>query len=413
MPSVSRRLFIQAGAMVTVAGAAAGQSWPALAAPYTNGGTASEQPGARGAIALLPDTQFYSRYGVKSADLFARQYPGLPNPYDCQTKWIVDHTARYNIAMTHHLGDVCDQSGEGHEDQYVVANRAMKILDDAKAPYSVVPGNHDVADGFRFYRKYFPRRRQAQSPSFREMGPSGLSNWHEFTVAGVPMMAVNVPWGSDGDDLDWAESVLNAHKTVPTIITTHQIIDISPTGTALSTQFGQAWTDDTDRELTRPWGHNGCDTRDDALARDLVEAHLKPGSRCVVVSGRLHDPYTGSTLAWRRGRHTSTTVQIDHVVALGNAWVTGAQHLPAPTRRALANDPLNLVAVDGPANEAKRDGDAATWLPPNKAYRCDYVARQIAVKTKYQLWVTPAEKTAMARVLDRCPAQTLPTGAPR
>ena len=157
------------------------------------------------------------------------------------------------------------------------------------------------------------------------------------------------------------------------------------------TQFGQAWTDDTDRELTRPWGHNGCDTRDDALARDLVEAHLKPGSRCVVVSGRLHDPYTGSTLAWRRGRHTSTTVQIDHVVALGNAWVTGAQHLPAPTRRALANDPLNLVAVDGPANEAKRDGDAATWLPPNKAYRCDYVARQIAVKTKYQLWVTPAE----------------------
>lgn len=178
-------------------------------------------------------------------------------------------------------------------------------------------------------------------------------------------------------------------------------------------RFGRAWTDDADQGLTSPWGHNGCDTRNDVLARDLVEAHLKPGSRCVVASGRLHDPYTGSTLAWRRGRHTSTTVQIDHVVALGNAWVTGAQHLPAPTRRALANDPLNLVAVDGPANEAKRDGDAATWLPPNKAYRCDYVARQIAVKTKYQLWVTPAEKTAMARVLDRCPAQTLPTGAPR
>lgn len=179
------------------------------------------------------------------------------------------------------------------------------------------------------------------------------------------------------------------------------------------TQFGQAWTDDTDRELTRPWGHNGCDTRNDALARDLVEAHLKPGSRCVVVSGRLHDPYTGSTLAWRRGRHTSTTVQIDHVVALGNAWITGAQKLSPLQRTALANDPLNLLAVDGPANEAKRDRDAATWLPPNKAYRCDYVARQIAVKTKYQLWVTPAEKTAMTRVLDRCPAQTLPVGATR
>ena len=179
------------------------------------------------------------------------------------------------------------------------------------------------------------------------------------------------------------------------------------------TQFEQAWTDDTDRELTRPWGHNGCDTRNDALARDLVEAHLKPGSRCVVVSGRLHDPYTGSTLAWRRGRHTSTTVQIDHVVALGNAWITGAQKLSPLQRTALANDPLNLLAVDGPANEAKRDRDAATWLPPNKAYRCDYVARQIAVKMKYQLWVTAAEKAAMARVLHRCPTQTLPVGATR
>ena len=239
MSSISRRLFVQAGAMVTLAGVAVQRGWPANAAPYTKDGTVDGHLGARGCIALLPDTQFYSRYGVESADLFAKQYPGLPNPYDCQTQWIVDHTADYHIAMTHHLGDVCDQSGEGHEDQYVVADRAMKILDDAKASYSVIPGNHDVADDFHYYRTWFPKDRQAHSPSFREMGPSGMSNWHEFTVAGVPMMAVNVPWGSDGADLDWAESVLNAHPTVPTIITTHQIIDISPDGTALSTSFGQ------------------------------------------------------------------------------------------------------------------------------------------------------------------------------
>ena len=225
--------------MVTLAGVAVQRGWPANAAPYTKDGTVDGHLGARGCIALLPDTQFYSRYGVESADLFAKQYPGLPNPYDCQTQWIVDHTADYHIAMTHHLGDVCDQSGEGHEDQYVVADRAMKILDDAKVSYSVIPGNHDVADDFHYYRTWFPKDRQAHSPSFREMGPSGMSNWHEFTVAGVPMMAVNVPWGSDGADLDWAESVLNAHPTVPTIITTHQIIDISPDGTALSTSFGQ------------------------------------------------------------------------------------------------------------------------------------------------------------------------------
>lgn len=239
MSSISRRLFVQAGAMVTLAGVAVQRGWPANAAPYTKDGTVDGHLGARGCIALLPDTQFYSRYGVESADLFAKQYPGLPNPYDCQTQWIVDHTADYHIAMTHHLGDVCDQSGEGHEDQYVVADRAMKILDDAKVSYSVIPGNHDVADDFHYYRTWFPKDRQAHSPSFREMGPSGMSNWHGFTVAGVRMMAVNVPWGSDGADLDWAESVLNAHPTVPTIITTHQIIDISPDGTALSTSFGQ------------------------------------------------------------------------------------------------------------------------------------------------------------------------------
>lgn len=239
MSSISRRLFVQAGAMVTLAGVAVQRGWPANAAPYTKDGTVDGRLGARGCIALLPDTQFYSRYGVESADLFAKQYPGLPNPYDCQTQWIVDHTADYHIAMTHHLGDVCDQSGEGHEDQYVVADRAMKILDDAKVSYSVIPGNHDVADDFHYYRTWFPKDRQAHSPSFREMGPSGMSNWHGFTVAGVRMMAVNVPWGSDGADLDWAESVLNAHPTVPTIITTHQIIDISPDGTALSTSFGQ------------------------------------------------------------------------------------------------------------------------------------------------------------------------------
>ncbi|MSS46251.1 metallophosphoesterase [Cutibacterium sp. WCA-380-WT-3A] len=239
MPSLSRRRLILGGAFITLTGVAAVKGWPAGAAPYTTTGSVDGRLGARGCIAVLPDTQFYSRYGVAGADLFAKQYPGLPNPYDCQTAWIVDNTEKYRIAMTHHLGDVADQSGKGHEDQYVVASRAMKIMDDARTPYSIIPGNHDVADDFTYYRAWFPPSRQKTSPSFRGMGPSGLSNWHQFDVAGVPMMAVNLPWGSDSADLDWAESVLQAHRTVPTIITTHQIIDISADGTALSTDFGQ------------------------------------------------------------------------------------------------------------------------------------------------------------------------------
>lgn len=162
------------------------------------------------------------------------------------------------------------------------------------------------------------------------------------------------------------------------------------------TQFGNGWT------VT-----NGCDTREIILHRDMENPIV--GDGCRVLSGTLYDPYTGGTVEFRRGADTSAAVQIDHVVALSNAWQTGAQQLTKEKRIALANDPLELLAVDGPANQAKGDGDAATWLPPNKLFRCQYVARQIAVKAKYGLWVTPTERDAMNRVLSSCPGQPLPT----
>ena len=167
------------------------------------------------------------------------------------------------------------------------------------------------------------------------------------------------------------------------------------------TRFGPAWTD-TDR--------NGCDQRNQVLARDMTGELIKPKTHgCVVTSGHLHDPYTGKEIAFLRGDKTSTAVQIDHVVALGDAWQTGAQQLDAPTLLQLANDPLNLLAVDGPTNQGKGDSDAASWLPPNRAYRCAYVSRQVAVKRHYRLWVTAAERTAIATVLAACPGQPLPT----
>ena len=156
------------------------------------------------------------------------------------------------------------------------------------------------------------------------------------------------------------------------------------------------------------WVKNGdCDTRNIILNRDLKNVTI--GEKCKVLSGLLHDPYTGKDIEFKRGADTSSTVQIDHVVALSNAWQTGAQYLDESTRIELANDPLELLAVDGPANQAKSDGDAATWLPSNKAFRCQYISRQIAVKLKYNLWVTSSEKDAMNRVLDKCPDERLPT----
>ena len=158
--------------------------------------------------------------------------------------------------------------------------------------------------------------------------------------------------------------------------------------------FGSGWKD-PDR--------NGCDARNDVLRRDL--SGVRSDGPCRVRSGTLRDPYTGSAIPFVRGPDTSRAVQIDHVVALSDAWQKGAQALSPEERVALANDPLGLAAVDGSANASKGDGDAATWLPPNRAFRCEYVARQVSVKAAYRLWVTPAERDAIRRVLASCPDQ--------
>ena len=138
---------------------------------------------------------------------------------------------------------------------------------------------------------------------------------------------------------------------------------------------------------------------------DLLDART---GGCVVLTGLLADPYTGETIDFARGVGTSAQVQVDHVVALSDAWQKGAQQWDAAAREAFANDPLNLLAVDGPTNTAKGDGDAATWLPPQRSVRCSYVARQVAVKAAYGAWVTAAERDAVARVLESCPDEPLP-----
>lgn len=157
---------------------------------------------------------------------------------------------------------------------------------------------------------------------------------------------------------------------------------------------------------------NGCDTRNDILNRDLQALTHRPGTGgCVVLTGMLNDAYSGDWIAFTRGTGTSSDVQIDHVVALSDAWQKGAQAWDSATLQAFGNDPLNLLAVSGRLNSQKRDGDAATWLPPNRSFRCAYVARQIAVKYTYELWVTQAEHDAMVRILSDCPDQELPVAS--
>jgi Protein of unknown function (DUF1524) len=162
-------------------------------------------------------------------------------------------------------------------------------------------------------------------------------------------------------------------------------------------RFGEPWSDDVNVEF----GHNGCNTRDDILRRDLTQLVVRPGT-CYAQSGVLIDPYTGESIAFVRGPDSSEAIQIDHVVSLSDAWYKGARDWDEQRRRDFANDPRNLLAVGAKANFDKAFRDANAWLPPNPAFRCEFVARQIAVKAAYRLWVSANEKRARAAVLDHC-----------
>jgi Domain of unknown function (DUF1994). len=162
-------------------------------------------------------------------------------------------------------------------------------------------------------------------------------------------------------------------------------------------EFGSGWS---------KW--QSCDTRQKILARDLTGITYDENN-CTVLTGKLDDPYTGKVIDFTRGASTSSAVQIDHVIALSNAWKTGASYWDRAQRVAFANDDLELIAVDGPANNQKSNADASEWLPSNVAFQCQYIARQIAVKVKYVLWVTQNEYNAMKNVLNTCPDQRLPS----
>lgn len=207
------------------------------------------------------------------------------------------------------------------------------------------------------------------------------------------------PFVLSGDGIEQSD-VLSEHD-VETELARDVLDELDVKGRAPKTgyardEFGSGWAT-----------VDGCDMRNTVLQESMTDILLET-DECTVLSGMLDDPYTGEMINFVRGRSTSDEVQIDHVVALSDAWQKGAQQLEFTDRVVFANDPLNLLSVDGPANQAKGDKDAASWLPPNKAYRCRYVARQIAVKQKYDLWVTEAEKAAMKRVLNGCGDQRLP-----
>jgi hypothetical protein len=165
--------------------------------------------------------------------------------------------------------------------------------------------------------------------------------------------------------------------------------------------FGDTWTDDN----PAPGGHNGCDTRNDILDRDLVDKTYVSIKRCptAVATGTLYDPYTNATIAFLRGEKTGAAVQIEHIVPLAYAWDMGARNWADDMRLRFANDPANLLAVDGPANQDKSDQEPATWMPPNTAFWCQYAMQFIAVLRGYALPVDAPSATVLRDAAATCP----------
>jgi hypothetical protein len=215
-------------------------------------------------------------------------------------------------------------------------------------------------------------------------------------VVFVCVIIVNTPNLANQNLVHKPSSSSNASNSASNALEKLLIKGRAPKTNYSRAQFGDGW-------LVK----NGCDTRNIILNRDLTD--VKVDEKCDVISGVLNDPYTGKTIDFKRGSSTSGAVQIDHVVALSDSWQKGAQQFTSEKRIELANDPLELLAVSGPANVQKSDADAASWLPANKSFRCSYVARQIAVKLKYGLWITQAEHDTISSILSNCPGQLLPS----
>ncbi|NEG88554.1 Ig-like domain-containing protein [Bifidobacterium aerophilum] len=190
----------------------------------------SAENGSRFTMAVIPDTQFYSRYSDSN---FVPEYG--KNPFDVQTQWIADHKNDFDIRFTTQLGDIVDQYWKDNEWQ--AADKAMKTLDDTNTPYSILPGNHDVTnadvnDNQLDYKnepfvKWFGPNRAQHVSTYQGSDSTGMSQYHIFEAEGQQFLVFAFAWRISDDTIAWAQKVLDAHPTLPAIVTTHDLLNIA------------------------------------------------------------------------------------------------------------------------------------------------------------------------------------------
>lgn len=201
--------------------------------------------GSRFTLAVLPDTQFYSRYDAPSGgSMFADRYGS--NPYDSQAHFVVDNAEALNIPFTSHLGDVVDEADV--PDQWDIANHAMSILEDGGMDYSILPGNHDLyMDGANsVFSTHFDTARAEKNDTFGERtsatvnGQAVESEYHIFEAEGQKYLLLAIGFRAPDETLDWAQKVIDAHPELPVILTSHEISNIDGEGNiGLTPEYGQ------------------------------------------------------------------------------------------------------------------------------------------------------------------------------
>lgn len=243
---------------------------------------------------------------------------------------------------------------------------------------------------YRLRMRYRHARRDAQWPARRWAITAGCVLTAVVVVVGVYR---DLPRTRVGQWHQGAQQALHALASVSVVAARSGRDDYERSA------FGPPWTDDT----AVVGGGNGCDTRNDVLARDLGDVRVGPVTSCprAVLAGELRSPYTGKTVVFRRDRNAGA-VQIDHIVPLAFAWDMGAFGWSAARRADLANDPANLVAVDAASNQDKSDSEPGRWLPPNSGFHCQYAIEFVVVTRAYGLMIDAASREVLARVLRRC-----------
>ncbi|MCQ1059822.1 LamG-like jellyroll fold domain-containing protein [Photobacterium sp. DNB23_23_1] len=215
---ITRRIFLK-GATAT------------MAAAYLTGCNSDSSSDNSGSstnvdfkLAVLPDTQKYSE--------------NSPERYNAQTRWIAENWENEKIPFTIHLGDIVEDRRITEE--WVAADYAMSLLETGNTPYSILCGNHDLLNQNKDternlaeepYFTWFPESRMQQDPTFMGRCPTGFNSYHIFQAPnGQEFLSLAMDWRPSEQSIAWAQEVLDRHATIPTILSTHQLINIAGDG---------------------------------------------------------------------------------------------------------------------------------------------------------------------------------------